>query len=213
MKDNRYIEIKKENNEIVNHLTGEYQRIANIYIKKARGYAVKNIDTEMKINDTLKVLEEYDYKKVSFYSVFENESDFIDLNIQKLSKQVKDPDRIKTIIGVSLIVLFIVAWFVISFKMKQTPVAPSVDNIKYELVTDTKIKITWDAQNIATNGYYVWLEDSNGDIQGKYNVMEETYTFTIDKNKTYTFYVQIKKTDYFAASIPTELIYEGNSQN
>ncbi len=171
----------------------------------------KLIEYACKINDTLKVLEEYDYKKVSFYSVFENESDFIDLNIQKLSKQVKDPDRIKTIIGVSLIVLFIVAWFVISFKMKQTPVAPSVENIKYELVTDTKIKITWDAQNIATNGYYVWLEDSNGDIQGKYNVMEETYTFTIDKNKTYTFYVQIKKTDYFAASIPTELIYEGNS--
>lgn len=213
MKDNRYNEIKKENNGIVNHLTGEYQRIANIYIKKARGYAIKNIDTEMKINDTLKTLEEYDFKKVSFFSVFANESEFIDLNIQKLSKQVKDPDRIKTVIGVSLIVLFIVAWFAISFKMKQTPVAPSVENLKYEFITDTKIKIIWDEQNIATNGYYVWLEDSNGNIQGKYNVMEETYIFTIDKTQTYTFYVQIKKTDYFASSIPTELVYEGNSQN
>ena len=50
---NRYQELKKENDQLLNTLGDSYQRLATIYIKKARGFAVKNEDTEVKIRDTL----------------------------------------------------------------------------------------------------------------------------------------------------------------
>ncbi len=208
MDNKRYKEIKKENDLIVSHLTGNYQRIAYIYIKKARGYAIKNIDTEMKIQDVIKLLEENDFTKMPFHLVITDENEFINNNIQKLSKQVKDPDRIKTIVGVSLIALFIIAWTAISIWMRQDAKAPKVQNVKYELITDTSIKITWDEHNLASNGYYIWMEDNKGNIlEGKYSIREENYIFTIEKNKEYNFFIQVKKTDYFDVSDPVKLKY------
>ena len=38
---NRYQELKKENNELLITLGDSYQRLADIYIKKARGFATR----------------------------------------------------------------------------------------------------------------------------------------------------------------------------
>ena len=56
---NRYQELKKENDQLLNSLGDSYLRLATIYIKKARGFAVKNEDTEVKIRDTLYILKKY----------------------------------------------------------------------------------------------------------------------------------------------------------
>ena len=52
-------EITKENDQLLNSLGDSYQRLATIYIKKARGYAVRNEDTEVKIRDTLFILKKH----------------------------------------------------------------------------------------------------------------------------------------------------------
>ena len=54
---NRYKQLKKENDQLLNTLGDSYQRVATIYIKKARGFAVKNEDTEVKVRDTLYLLK------------------------------------------------------------------------------------------------------------------------------------------------------------
>lgn len=206
MKDSRYLEIKKENDTLISHLTGSYQKIAIIYIKKARGYASKTIDTEMKIQDTLKVLEDYDIRKVGYHSAISDETTFIEGNIAKLSKQTKDPDRMKTIISLSLIVIFIIAWVVISIWMRQDTKAYPPQNVVCEIEEENQIKVSWDKSNFASNGYYVWVEDLNGNIkEGKYNVMEEQYIFTLDITQSYMFCVQVKETDFLALSNPTKV--------
>lgn len=212
MKDARYSEIKKENDLLVSHLTGNYKRIADIYIKKARGYAVKNVDTELKIQDALKELEEKNFRKVPYNTFISDETKFINGQIEKLSKQVKDPDRIKTIIGVSLIAIFIIGWGVINFWMRQKSSIPQVQNVQYELVSSSKLKLTWNESDFAVNGYIIWSEDLNGEIvQGKYNVKECNYVFKIEEDKAYKFFVQVKDSDYYKSSTPVEIIYNPNN--
>lgn len=207
MKDNRYQELKNENNEILSHLGPTYQNIANIYIKKARGYATKTIDTELKIQDVLKKLEDYDFRNVSISSVIPSDTVFIEDNVSKLSKELKDPNRYKTIIWLVVIALVIIAWFVLSIWMKSDTSNLSPTNVTYELISPTKIKIKWDENKLATEGYYVWYVDSNNVKKGKYETINTEFIFTIEEGKSYTFYVQTIKTEYLAESDPSMLKY------
>ena len=54
-KKERYKELIKENNNVLNALSDDYRKVGYNYVKKARGYAVKSLDTEIRIK---KVLEE-----------------------------------------------------------------------------------------------------------------------------------------------------------
>lgn len=207
MKDNRYQELKKENNEILSHLTLSYQALANIYIKKARGYACKTVDTELKIQDVLKKLEDYSIRNVSINIVIPSETEFIESNISNLSKEVKDPNRYKTIIWLSIIIIAIIAWFVLSIWMKSETPNQSPQNLTIEIVESNKIKVTWDENKWATEGYYVWYVDSKNQKYGKYSIKENEFIITIEQNKSYTIYVQTIETEYFGESDPSEIKY------
>lgn len=207
MKDTRYNDLKKENNNIVTTLTGDYQRIANIYIKKARGYAIANLDTEMKINDCLKSLEEYMYKGVNYHSVILSDTDFVESHIQLLSKEFHDPNKVKSIIGISLIVLFIIIWTVISIWMRQKTPSKAPENLRIERVSNTKVLLKWDEVDLATEGYYVWREDSSGNIFGKFHTLKLEYQFEVKEGEKYTFYIQTKKTEYLAESKVVKIEY------
>lgn len=207
MKDNRYQELKKENNEILSHLTLSYQALANIYIKKARGYACKTVDTELKIQDVLKKLEDYSIRNVSINIVIPSETEFIESNISNLSKEVKDPNRYKTIIWLSIIIIAIIAWFVLSIWMKSETPNQSPQNLTIEIVESNKIKVTWDENKWATEGYYVWYVDSKNQKYGKYSIKENEFIITIEQNKSYTIYVQTVETEYFGESDSSEIKY------
>lgn len=207
MKDNRYQELKKENNEILSHLTLSYQALANIYIKKARGYACKTVDTELKIQDVLKKLEDYSIRNVSINIVIPSETEFIESNISNLSKEVKDPNRYKTIIWLSIIIIAIIAWFVLSIWMKSETPNQSPQNLTIEVVESNKIKVTWDENKWATEGYYIWYVDSKNQKHGKYSIKENEFIITIEQNKSYTIYVQTIETEYFGESDPSEIKY------
>ncbi|MCI6716357.1 MAG: hypothetical protein SOZ32_03365 [Bacilli bacterium] len=207
MKDNRYQEIKKENDILLSHLSNRYQNVANIYIKKARGYAIKNVDTELKIQNVLTKLEDYDRRNVSFSIAIPNETEFIESNIKELSKQVKDQNRWKTILGLSLIGLFIIAWFVINIWMRQETPNQTPQNLKYEVISPTEVKISWDINNFATEGYYVWMVDDTNKKTGPFEISENEYIFIVEENKTYIFYVQTIATELFGKSEPAKLEY------
>lgn len=207
MKDNRYQELKKANNEILNHLSLSYQNVANIYVKKARGYACKTIDTELKIQNVLKKLEDYDFRHVTINIAIPSETEFIESNIANLSKQIKDPNRYKTIIWSVIILSSIVAWFVISIWLKSETPNQSPQNFTYEVLSDTKIKLKWDENSWATEGYYVWYIDNNNKKYGKYETLETEFIITIEKDKTYTIYVQTIKTEYLGESDPSIINY------
>ena len=207
MKNERYKELKDENNKIIETLLPMYQNIANTYIKKARGYAVRNIDTELKINDLLKKLEEYSEKNIQVDLVIPNQSKFIEENIALLSKEYKDPDRWKTVAWLIGIGIAFLAWFVISIWMRQETPNYTPTNLKYEIVDTDKIKISWDKGEFATEGYFVWMIDENGKKYGNYEVSETSYTFTVDLDKTYTFYVKTRETEFFGESADVSIKY------
>ena len=207
MKDERYKELKNENNKIIETLTPSYQQLANIYIKKARGYAVRNADTELKINDLLKKLEEYSEKNLQLEIVIPNQNKFIEENIQLLSKEYKDPDRWKTVVWLVGIGICFIAWFVISIFMRQETQNYSPQNLKYEIVETDKIKITWDKGEFATEGYFVWMIDDSGVKYGNYEVSENFYIFTIDQDKSYVFYVKTRATEFFGESAESSIKY------
>ena len=47
-KKERYKELIKENNNVLNALSDDYRKVGYNYVKKARGYAVKSLDTEIR---------------------------------------------------------------------------------------------------------------------------------------------------------------------
>lgn len=212
MKDTRYNELKVKNNQTIQNLSDSYQKVALIYTKKARGYAVKNCDTEIKIEQVLDTLASFDERRVAFSIAIPNESSFIEERIAELSKAVKDPDRVKSIVIVSLLVLAILAWFVISIWMRQETPLQRPTNLKYEIIEENKIKITWDEVEFATEGYFVGMIDENGIRKGDYEVSECSYVFTVDLTKRYTFYVNARKTDLLAESKTSEITYPSNQE-
>jgi len=212
MKDTRYKELREENNLLLNNLSGEYYRLGNIYIKKARGYAVKSVDTELKIADCLKILEDYSYRHVDYHSVISSDTAFIEENIQKLSKELNDPNRKKTIFALSLIVLFIIVWVIISIWMRKETPNEAPKNLKLEKVSNTEVVLSWDLVEFATEGYYVWQIDDDGNIYGKYHTLKLEYTFEIEDGKSYTFYIQTKKTELLAESSVVSIKYK-NAQS
>ncbi len=210
MKDERLIELKKENDKILEILSPSYKQIGQIYIKKARSYAVKSVDTELKINDVLKRLEEYSEKNLQRNIAIPNETSFIEDNIKLLSKEYKDPDRWKTILWVSFLAICIIAWFVISILMRRVKPNTPPTNLKVEPVSITELKLSWDKVDLATEGYYVWImEENNKDQEERYyHTLETNYTFKIEPNKTYILYVKTVETEYLGESEKVYITYE-----
>ena len=157
--------------------------------------------------EVLTKLEDYDRRNVSFSIAIPNETEFIESNIKELSKQVKDQNRWKTILGLSLIGLFIIAWFVINIWMRQETPNQTPQNLKYEVISPTEVKISWDINNFATEGYYVWMVDDTNKKTGPFEISENEYIFIVEENKTYIFYVQTIATELFGKSEPAKLEY------
>lgn len=208
MKDNRYIELKKENDEILIHLSPAYNHLGTIYIKKARGYAVKSVDTELKIKDVLLKLEDFDMRNVQYNIAIQDETLFIESNVKELSKQVKNTERTKAIIGISLIVLAIISWFVISIWMRQDTPNEAPQNVVCEKVSESSIKVSWDQGSFASEGYLVMALCSDGTKLGYYHTIDTSYTFLeLDTNKVYTFYVKTVETELFDESPDSQVVY------
>lgn len=206
---NRYQELKKENNELLSVLTDSYQRIADIYVKKARGYGVRSEDTEVKIRDTLFILKKYSDEGAICSVVIKNESDFIEERVKLLSKQYKDPELVKGAIIFAVLIVLTIGWVVVGQYLSrkvyfETPTALKVSNVE-----NNKVTITWESVLYAKE-YCIYYEVDNNRSSTYYSEKCE-FTFTLEENKTYTFFVYVQENDLFGKSNEATVSYTLNS--
>lgn len=208
--ENRYTELKKENDILLNELPDSYKFIALNYIKKARGYGVRGIDTESKIKLVLMNMRDASEEGVDINIYIPNQTTFIESEIQQLSKSVKDPDRLKTIILTIVVVLLFGGWGAFNCYLKKDKPLETPTSFTVTKLMDQKVRLTWELVDYATNGYVIYYIDEL-EIKGPdFEVSNETNSFDININSktNYTFYIYAKQTDLFLSSKTAVYIYD-----
>lgn len=208
---NRYKDLKKENDQLMNNLGDSYLRIANIYVKKARGYAVRNEDTEVKIRDTLYILKKYSDSGALCNVVIKNESEFIESRMALLSKQYKDPEMIKGAIILAVLIVACIGWVVVSKYLSRKVHYEKPTAFIVSKVNDNKVTLTW--REVALAQEYSLYYEVDGRTSSTYYSEECEYTFILEYGKTYTFYVYVAADDVFGKSEEISVTYTLNSKD
>lgn len=173
----RYKQIIKENNEILNALGDSYRRIAYNYTKKARGYGVKNVDTEVKIKVVLEELTHYEEQRLEANTVIPNMTEYIEGHIKELSKAPNISIKIKEIFAVGILILCIAGYFALNayFNRKRPLGVPTDTIVQVVEVGDRNyFCLMWEENPLATEGYTIKVYKEDGSM--------EPYTKIINKN-------------------------------
>lgn len=219
----RYKELIKENNQAISYLNDSYQNIANIFAKKARGYGIKGLDTEVKIKEVIKEISSYNDKGIETNIAIPNITLYIEDKMKSISKAPSNKDRIKEIIAVSIFLLVIAGYFVVNFMInKKLPLDPPAD-ITASLMTNSSTNqeyfyLEWKYNNLATEGYNLKViidGETVKDIVVEKNVDTTTNRQCVllkdviyDSNKTYVFEISTVKTDTYEESDVTIYTYD-----
>lgn len=156
----RYKQLIKENNQTMTYLSDSYQRIANNYIKKARGYGVKSIDTEVKIKVVLEELSSYDQKNIDANIAIPNMTNYIEQHIQELSKAPNISFKIKEIVAVGILIILIAGYYVINCQFnKKKPLAAPQDVVISVIGDNQHFYLEWTHNPLAQNGYKVTIRN------------------------------------------------------
>lgn len=156
----RYKQLIKENNQTMTYLSDSYQRIANNYIKKARGYGVKSIDTEVKIKVVLEELSSYDQKNIDANIAIPNMTNYIEQHIQELSKAPNISFKIKEIVAVGILIILIAGYYVINCQFnKKKPLAAPQDVVISVIGDNQHFYLEWTHNPLAQNGYKVIIRN------------------------------------------------------
>ncbi len=217
----RYKQLIKENNETIGYLSDSYQNIANIYIKKARGYANKSLETEVKIKKVLEELTSFDEKNLNVNLAIPNISVYVEGNIAKLSKAVHSKYKVTEIIAVSIFILLIIGYFVANFWLNKKHPLPAPQNISVAVRQDRNncFYLTWDPNDYATEGYYVMIYENDKlikevDVQKQVdtNIKKQYYQTDIvyDDTKQYKFAIKIQETNEYEESEVSIIFYPIN---
>lgn len=213
----RYKELMKENDQILSYLSDSYQRIGSAYLKKARGYAVKSIDTELQIKKTLEELTSFDEKHIEQSIAIPNMTNYIEENVRKLSKAPTHRYKIKEIIAVTIFILVIAGYFVANcYLNKKKPIASPANVVVTVLPSDQRFQLFWDNDENATNGYHIVIYRDDEEIFAR-DVKKNVDTVTskqfyisdviYEEGKQYRFEITVKETTYFKESAPTIINY------
>lgn len=218
----RYKELIKENNIELSYLNDSYQKIANVFVKKARGYGVKSLDTEVKIKEVLKELSSYNEKNIDVNLAIPNMTTYIEENMKTISKAPSNKDRIKEIIAVSIFILVIIGYFVVNAMLKK--------KVPLEAPSDAIVEVLYDSENNTDYFYLEWAYDVNategynltikidGQIVKETVVIKNVDTETnrqcvilkdviYDSSKTYIFEISTAPTDTYEESDITTVSY------
>lgn len=221
----RYKQLIKENNEQSLFLSNSYQKIANIYIKKARGFGVKSLDTEVKIKKVLEELTNFDQKNISVNIAIPNMTNYIEDKIKLLSKAPTLKFKIQEIAAVTLLLMGIIAYFIINRACSKPITLNDVDKntIQIELNANNCFYISWKANEYASNGYIlkIYINDEFikdyqvpkqiKDISDEYIGTQYFQTDVVyNENDIFTFEIIAKKTESFESSNPVQISYAKN---
>lgn len=191
MSDNRYKELKKENNIKASQLSSSYQKIANAYVAKARGYAVKALDTEARIKEVLDELTDFDSRGVNVAIAIPNMTDYIEEKIKHLARVNYNPSKIKSVVATSIFALVIIGFIIFGLYLRSGNVLDTPTNLQAIPHGNNIIVLTWDKVEYASAGYIVWYS-YNGKTSDKVEAETNTCSFNLDPNKEYIFYVYAK---------------------
>lgn len=207
---NRYQQLKKENNLTLSYLSDSYQQLANIYIKKARGYAIASEDTEIKIKIVLTELTKYDTEGIHISQSIPNQSEYIEKNIKLLSKKYHNPEQIKGIIWVAVLIIASIAWIAVGKYFARTVAydAPKEFHIARTVEKNDKLEITLKWREVANASAYVVYYEVDGNKSAERTVETTEYTFTLSKGQSYTFYIYTKSNSVFAQSETSSITYQ-----
>ncbi|MCM1513747.1 MAG: hypothetical protein NC090_02055 [Anaeroplasma bactoclasticum] len=208
----RYKQLIKENNQMMSYLSDSYQRIANNYIKKARGYGVRSIDTEVKIKLVLEELTSYDEKNIDTNIAIPNMTDYIEQHIQELSKAPNLSFKIKEIIAVGILIILIAGYYVINCQFnKKRPLAAPQDVVITVIGDNQHFYLEWTHNPLAQNGYKVTIKNKETNeviktISIAKRVIDEKRQecnltdIIYDSNITYVFEIKAQETQNYGES-------------
>lgn len=218
----RYKQLIKENNDELNQLSDSFRRIAYNYTKKARGYGVKSLDTEVRIKEVLDELTSYDEKHLDANIVIPNMTEYIEAHIKLLSKAPHFSIKIKEIIAVSILILCIIGYFVLNaYLNRKMPLGVPSDAIIEVAEPDKYFRISWSENPFAEEGYEIKIYKKDvamepiiknitkSVIDGKQ--ICEIKELSYDGTSIYIFEIKAKATDEYKESEVLTLTYpKGN---
>lgn len=193
----RYKQLIKENNDMLNKLGDSFRRIAYNYTKKARGYGVKGIDTEVKIKAVLEELTTYDENHLDANIIIPNMTEYIESHIKQLSKAPNISIKIKEVLAVSALILCIIGYFVLnSYLNRKRPLGVPTDAIVEVDLTSDYFRLIWEENPLASEGYTIKIYKEDGSM--------EPFTKIVKKNVDSNSGKQISEIK--------EIIYDGVSR-
>lgn len=186
--DKRYFELKKENDQVVMYLTDSYKNLAEVLVKKARGYANKSIDTEVKIKNILLELRNFDESRINFNVAIPVMNDYIEAKMRNFAKRNDQSERIKGIVATTIFLVVLVAWIGFGLYMGRSNKLDAPKNLKVDLVGNELI-VSWDHVDMATN-YEIYYTDSTGNTSATRTIKDNRYSFDYKTGVSYTFYIK-----------------------
>lgn len=193
----RYKQLIKENNDMLNKLGDSFRRIAYNYTKKARGYGVKGIDTEVKIKAVLEELTTYDENHLDANIIIPNMTEYIESHIKQLAKAPNISIKIKEVLAVSALILCIIGYFVLnSYLNRKRPLGVPTDAIVEVDSTSDYFRLIWEENPLASEGYTIKIYKEDGSM--------EPFTKIVKKNVDSNSGKQISEIK--------EIIYDGVSR-
>ncbi len=214
----RYKQLIKENNDELNQLSDSFRRIAYNYTKKARGYGVKSLDTEVRIKEVLDELTSYDEKHLDANIVIPNMTEYIEAHIKLLSKAPHFSIKIKEIIAVTILILCVIGYFAANaYLNRKMPLGIPNDAIIEVVEPDKYFRISWSENPFAEEGYEIkiYKKDKSTEpiiknitksvIDGKQ--ICEIKELSYDGTSTYIFEIKAKATDEYKESEVLTLTY------
>lgn len=191
MSDNRYKELKKENNQKLETLTDTYKHIAHTYMLKARGYAENSLDTEARIKDVLDELVDFCEKGLPAPMAIPNMSEYIESKVVLLAKKSNKKEKVKSIIWTTVFAAFILSIIAFGLWLRSGNKLEKPQNISHT-ISGNSIIISWDVEKYASEGYTIYHNNSKEEITVEQPETGErvSYTFEgLDTTKEYIFYI------------------------
>lgn len=193
----RYKQLVKENNDRMKTFGQEYASVAQTYLKRARGYAAKTIDNENKIKKTLESLALNELHQVNLHVLIPNLTNYIELEVAKLSKKVVNrKEQIQSIVAITILMLVFLSWIIVDIAFRKTTPLQTPQNLAITELENNQVRVQWDAVPNASNGYCIYYE-KEGIAYTKQEIVATSaiLTFPTDKG-TYTIYLYAKKVTY-----------------
>ena len=130
---------------------------------------------------------------------------------KNLVTNYKDPDMIKGAIILAVLIVLSIGWVAVSKYLSRQVHFETPTALKVSKVENNRVTLSWNAVMYAKE-YSIYYE-VEGETSSTYYTEKLEFTFTLEENKVYTFYVYVGENDLFGKSETTSISYTLNDGN